>query len=661
MYCAVRSSSWQCRSGVHAEDRNAGIGVFSSFTTSLDDDLSLLLEQVEIANLRGYSKARLSLRRDRTFLVGPNNSGKTSFFLLLNWLINDLDTERLAAGSVRPTPEEAEMLRPARSTGRQARRLSLRVKVQDGRRHSKFSCDDEGIAQLRLDMKITPRPTIKLKLGPPRRSDTWSNDEKAIELLNELRQRVQFLHIPAFRDVLSPQFDRTLRDALHDRLLERGHMVQQGGTTAEYRKIKRATETLEDVANELVQPLWDEVKKRLPSGLAEDASLFFDASNPDVLGFLRDHISFTVTTGEHDVDHVDVREVGSGLQSLLDLAIRSAEPNEGVEQFIVAVEEPEAFLHPSAQRAVIRDLRRWSERSERHRLMVSTHSPIVVEEAKWPEVVLVRDQSFYEPREPSRPQRAQINTWFLSRLGSEGIFARSLLLVEGPGEREFFESLRRRLALIDEHGIADQLYVLSVGGKNAYAPWLRLLRSYGVAGDRPIEWIALFDSDAAMDAMTGHRDAGITIPDDLRHALEAVERAYRELRRAQVLGNELNDWLEATEVANIQAETIERNFRFSPVDLEYSMLASANEPTATEIALEIGLTAQNSRELMRKLGSKVDGSAVNNSTKAAWMRGVIGQKIPNSQVHCSVRKILKLWVVNASDRTTAETLVDASW
>ena len=190
-------------------------------------------------------------------------------------------------------------------------------------------------------------------------------------------------------------------------------------------------------------------------------------------------------TGDQDSRDVSPVEVGSGLQSLLDLAVlRGGQFEDGIST-ILAIEEPEAFLHPSAQRTLARRL--LSETAAT--MVISTHSPVLVDEASYGQVLLVRDHKIFPPRVTSDERRDQINTALMNGQGSDALFARSVLLVEGEGDRLFFEALRRRLAAHDADRRTDELYVIQAGSKASFAPWIRLVESYhdSATGELPIE------------------------------------------------------------------------------------------------------------------------------------------------------------------------------
>ena len=97
--------------------------------------------------MRGFDHASLDLSPDLVVLVGPNNAGKTSVLRLLDWIFNA--PAEAFAGDRRLDEATLAMLRPARNTRNKARRLTLRIHVDDGRRHHRFRCVD-GVASVGL-------------------------------------------------------------------------------------------------------------------------------------------------------------------------------------------------------------------------------------------------------------------------------------------------------------------------------------------------------------------------------------------------------------------------------------------------------------------------------------------------------------------------------
>ena len=149
---------------------------------------------------------------------------------------------------------------------------------------------------------------------------------------------------------------------------------------------------------------------------------------------------------------------------------------------------------------------------------------------------------------------------YLRGFGAEMAFARAVLLVEGEGDRLYFEGLRRRLAVASGDGRLDEIYVVPTGSKTSFSPWLRLLRSYGRGeGERPVSWLASPDSDGATDMLRAWRDAGLTIPTKTAAALNGLAAVPRD-RRA--------DCLRAARAVNAATAQDGVGLEMLPVDLQ---------------------------------------------------------------------------------------------
>ena len=107
---------------------------------------------------------------------------------------------------------------------------------------------------------------------------------------------------------------------------------------------------------------------------------------------------------------VSVDQVGNGLQSLLDVAMTLASHAAQKDKVMyMAIEEPEAFLHPVAQRDISDILRSNLGSNSAMRLLITTHSPIIVDESHYNEVSLVLGRKFFSPS-LDNAIREEINT-----------------------------------------------------------------------------------------------------------------------------------------------------------------------------------------------------------------------------------------------------------
>jgi predicted ATP-dependent endonuclease of OLD family len=584
---------------------------------------------LEIENLRGFRRARLDLSNDLIVLVGPNNSGKTSIFRMLDWLLNGAD-EATLAGDIPLTEHESQLLIPARNTRGGARRIVLRVWIRDGRRRARFFADD-GFARLRFRVR---GDRVYTNVRPPSRSELLDSEEDALELLRELRASTYYRHVPASRDVASQRFRDTLSTALEARLSERAVHQARAGAPGEYRDVRRALSTLKEIAERLAEPLWTEMSRELVPTLSRDASLRLAVEAPDLVRWMAEHIELKLITGDHDPGSVFPIEVGSGLQSLLDLAMFRGEAAPADRDAILAIEEPEAFLHPTAQRTLARRL----AQDDGAKRLISTHSPIFVDESTFENIVLVRNHVIYQPSDgtQSDADRATVNTALLSGQGAEMAFSRGVLLVEGEADKLFFETLRRRFAVHDPTGALDELSIVWVGSNTLFAPWMRLLESYITDHLRAIEWLVVADgADSSAALARAFRESRVSLSPDVSAALQDVgteagtgddDRTIRAIRRF-----------------NQAARRIGVRANLLPIDLEYAALHSAADATVIDIAVRLGLDCTTREELLRKLGSKHGAGPSNRSVKAPWARAILAESLPAEEISGDVREVLQRW------------------
>lgn len=164
---------------------------------------------------------------------------------------------------------------------------------------------------------------------------------------------------------------------------------------------------------------------------------------------------------------------GSGVRSGVVAALLRYLAEHSDTSTVFAVEEPEAFLHPAAQEAVRDHLGRLAVRDDMS-VMLTTHSPFMVpRKADATVVALLKDKDGCTKVTASLPGDAPLG----SRIG--GIFrdrrvselldvaarlpegARSVLVVEGTGDKAFIETAARVLGM---EAILDGIHIQASAG-----------------------------------------------------------------------------------------------------------------------------------------------------------------------------------------------------
>lgn len=211
----------------------------------------------------------------------------------------------------------------------------------------------------------------------------------------------------------------------------------------------------------------------------------------------------------------DFEELGTGEEQVLAISFAHAYAKSFHEDILLAIEEPEAHLHPLAQDWLARKIKDLC--SEGLQIILETHSPLFVDILNLDGLALVRKENeetkiTQKTREEfadycirhgapeSRTSPENILPFYkanVSREILEGFFAKKVVLVEGPTESLalpiYFRGLKVDTA---KEGID----IIPVHGKGNLAKWVRLFTIYKI----PV--YVVFDNDDEDDNEGTHRE-----------------------------------------------------------------------------------------------------------------------------------------------------------
>jgi predicted ATP-dependent endonuclease of OLD family len=192
----------------------------------------------------------------------------------------------------------------------------------------------------------------------------------------------------------------------------------------------------------------------------------------------------------------EAKEVGAGYQSSIVVAIFRAYQEINRQGAMIAIEEPEVFLHPHRQRFFYKVLAELARTG--NQVYYTTHSAHFVDIVAPENVSIVRrstadgTQVFTCPPQqwtPDQKERLRLEKAFDPER-NEMFFAKGVLLCEGDTEKSLYPVILKARGIdLDEAGLS----VVEVGGKGNLPIFVKVLEAFR------IPYVVVFDEDTPGD------------------------------------------------------------------------------------------------------------------------------------------------------------------
>ena len=526
----------------------------------------LHIKHLHVENFRSLRLIDLDMPPEGLVLVGKNNHGKTNVFKALDTVL-DFGRPSLPAEDFPVTAWRGDTV------------VSVDLNISDPELKDEFG---------RIFRKRPSQVTVSCATSRKQKGKLeWSLDtiygkpsqRTREKLFPVLKDRIEFLFVPSQRN---PSWDAQLESGSALRRLinllfrdARGHVGRP--TTFE----KRFT----DLCNS-----GNVVLGKAERRLTQIGQQYLGVQSLEIVprpirpAEVYDRFDFIVSDG---ISKANLRDKGTGWQSAFVIMLLQyiGELQLAQQCVIFAVEEPEAYLHASAERKV------WDAVTalcRQHQVIISTHSPVMVDamtEDHWRRLRKLEKTKRNTIVLPEEALTQKVLSTYEQQCDTELgeiLYADGVLFVEGPSDKAAWEFL------LQEHLPKEaSIKIVEMGGCGRAKLFVDFAERFACP------WVVLLDYDAILKGPSGNDDfARLGKAESPRTGRRYVSKAAVDESK-QLASDTATSYAKRKKVVDAINRRLNRySIIVLPIDLEYELVTPSNEHEVVEVLKNTDVVTQ---------------------------------------------------------------------
>lgn len=386
------------------------------------------LEAFSVSNYRSIRTCKKIALRDYTVLIGKNNEGKSNLLRALYLAISTLNSRSRYRRKIDRTitrqayfqgyfhPEIDLPITNSDSSDVRKKNSASKIKLF-------FKLTEKEIKEFKGEVgkKINDNLTLEFifsvdgtKINIVKQGGKgW--DKSIPKILDFVSKRIGFNYIPAIRT--EKNFSKIIYHEVSTALGELRHNKQYKELTDKLMKIE--TSSIKKINDEIASDLKDWLPNITDVQMEIDKNFYFNRLTGIQI--------YVTSNGTKTL----LENKGDGVQSLFALALLAK--NYSGEHTIIAIDEPEAHLHPEAVRKLQETISNLSNTTQ---VIIATHNPILVNRNVIDSNVIVNDGHVTKAKNIKK-----IRETLGVAVSDNLINAEKILAVEGVSDQKFFMKL----------------------------------------------------------------------------------------------------------------------------------------------------------------------------------------------------------------------------